>query len=60
LMAIFHKSRAEADKIMLTIHKKGRALCGVYPYDVAETKVKQVELLAEKHKFPLSCSIEEE
>lgn len=60
LMAIFHKTRAESEKVMMDIHKKGRGLCGVYPYDVAETKIRQVEALAEKHKFPLSCSLEEE
>ncbi len=60
LLSVFHKSRPEAERLMMQIHKKGRALCGIYPYDVAETKVKQVELLAEKHKYPLSCSIEED
>lgn len=59
LMAIFHKSRSEAQKIMMSVHRQGKGLCGVYPFDVAETKVKQVELIAEKHKFPLKCSMEE-
>jgi ATP-dependent Clp protease adaptor protein ClpS len=59
LMAIFHKSRSEAQKIMMSVHQQGKGLCGVYPFDVAETKIKQVELIAEKHKFPLKCSMEE-
>jgi ATP-dependent Clp protease adaptor protein ClpS len=59
LMAIFRKSNAEAQKIMMSVHKEGKGLCGIYPHDVAETKVRQVELIAEKHKFPLKCSMEE-
>ena len=60
LMSIFHKSQQEAQTIMANIHKQGKGLCGVYPFDVAETKVKQVELISEKHKFPLKCSMEKD
>ncbi|OGV50552.1 MAG: ATP-dependent Clp protease adaptor ClpS [Lentisphaerae bacterium GWF2_44_16] len=60
LMVIFHKDREEANKIMMAVHKQGRGLCGIYPYEVAETKIKQVDLIAEKHKFPLKCTMEEE
>jgi ATP-dependent Clp protease adaptor protein ClpS len=60
LMLVFHKSGREAERIMMDVHKKGRGICGVYPLEVAETKVKQVELLAERHKFPLKCTVQEE
>jgi ATP-dependent Clp protease adaptor protein ClpS len=59
LMSVFRKSHGEAQEIMLNVHKKGRGICGVYPFDIAETKVKQVELISEKHKYPLKCTMEE-
>lgn len=59
LEKIFHKSPVEATRIMLNVHRKGVGVAGVYPYDMAETKVAQVHALAEKHQFPLKCSIEE-
>ena len=59
LQVIFHKSQAAATSIMLEVHKKGRGICGIYPYEIAETKVKQVESIARQHKYPLSCEIEE-
>ena len=59
LMIIFHKTKEESRQIMLSVHKNGKGLCGVYPYDVAETKQKQVDMLAERHKFPLKCTLEE-
>lgn len=59
LMIVFHKTKDEAEAIMINVHKQGRGLCGIYTYDVAETKVKQVELIADKHKFPLKCTMEE-
>jgi len=59
LMAVFHKPAAEATKIMLDVHKKGRGVCGVYPFDIAATKASQVQELARKRQFPLKCSFEE-
>lgn len=59
LMKIFRKSAAEATKIMLDVHKKGKGVCGVYVYDVAVTKVSQVDKMAKEHEFPLKCSYEE-
>ena len=59
LEKIFHKSPVEATRIMLNVHRKGVGVAGVYPYDMAETKVAQVHALAEKHQFPLKCSMEE-
>ena len=59
LMKIFHKSAAEATKIMLDVHKKGKGLCGVYTCDIAMTKVAQVNKMAKENECPLKCSHEE-
>jgi ATP-dependent Clp protease adaptor protein ClpS len=59
LMAIFDKPAAEATKIMLDVHNKGKGVCGVYTLDIAVTKVKQVHFEAQKEGFPLRCSYEE-
>jgi len=59
LMAIFNKPAAEATKIMLDVHKKGKGICGVYTYDIAVTKIKQVHYEAQKEGFPLRCGYEE-
>lgn len=60
LMVVFHQSLEEAQKIMLNIHRNGKGVCGIYAFEVAETKVAQVSAMAEQHKFPLKCSLEEE
>jgi ATP-dependent Clp protease adaptor protein ClpS len=59
LMKVFHKTAAEAVKIMLDVHRKGAGVCGVYAYDIAVTKVSQVRHMAKKREFPLRCSYEE-
>lgn len=59
LMKVFRKKIAEATKIMLDVHKQGKGLCGIYAYDVAVTKVAQVDKMAKDHEFPLKCSYEE-
>ncbi len=59
LISVFHKPAAEATKIMLDVHKKGIGVCGVYTYDIANTRVAMVHELAKKREFPLKCSIEE-
>lgn len=59
LIVVFHKSAAEATRIMLDVHKKGKGICGVYHYDIAATKVTQVHTLARQREFPLKCSLEE-
>lgn len=59
LETVFHKSPAEATQIMMNVHRKGLGICGIYPYDVAETKVVQVHVLAKQKQFPLKCSMEE-
>jgi ATP-dependent Clp protease adaptor protein ClpS len=60
LMFVFNKSPEEATMIMLNVHEKGIGVCGVYTYEVAETKVDMVHTAAREHGFPLKCSMEEE
>ncbi|MDY6793625.1 MAG: ATP-dependent Clp protease adapter ClpS [Thermodesulfobacteriota bacterium] len=60
LMLVFSKSVEEATRIMLNVHRVGVGLCGVYPYEVAETKVDTVDALAKERGFPLKCSMEKE
>lgn len=59
LQKVFRKSAPEANQIMLHIHHKGIGDCGIFPYEIAETKVAQVHNLARKTGFPLRCSLEE-
>lgn len=59
LCAVFHKSQEDAIRIMLAVHEKGRAECGVYPAEVAETKVSIVHGKARAAGFPLRCSLED-
>jgi ATP-dependent Clp protease adaptor protein ClpS len=60
LMVIFNKTPEEATEIMLNVHKKGVGICGVYTYEIAETKVAAVHNLAEENEFPLKSSMEKE
>ncbi len=60
LERFFSKSNDEAIKIMLHVHQKGVGVCGVYTYEVAETKVNQVMDLAKEHQHPLQCTLEKE
>ncbi len=59
LQKVFHKTAAEATRIMLIVHKSGKGVCGVFTEDIAETKVEIVHHLARKSGFPLRCSMEE-
>jgi len=59
LQYVFNKEYSEAVQIMLHVHKKGLGVAGLYPYEVAETKVALVESLARQHEFPLKCTMEE-
>lgn len=59
LETVFHKSPAEANRIMLNIHYRGVGLCGYYPFDIAETKVNKVHAQAREAGHPLRCSLEE-
>ena len=58
LKVVFHKPHAEATKIMLHVHQNGMGVAGVFPYEVAETKVRTVEELARQGEFPLKCVME--
>ena len=60
LVKVFHKPAAEATKIMLDVHRRGRGVCGIYTYDIAVTKVIRVQTMAKLREFPLRCTIEEE
>ena len=60
LMVIFHKTVEEATAIMLNVHRKGVGLCGVYPLEIAETKVETVHSAARENGFPLKCTMEED
>ncbi len=56
----YQKSREEATRIMLHVHRRGVGVCGVFTYEVAETKVTQVMDLARQNQHPLQCTIEKE
>ena len=60
LMAVFRKSEADAMQIMLAVHQSGLGVAGLYPFDVAETKVTKVMELAAENGFPLLCTMEPE
>ena len=60
LQRFFRKSEAEATEIMLKVHRQGVGVCGVYTYEIAETKVSQVMDLARKHQHPLQCTMEKD
>jgi ATP-dependent Clp protease adaptor protein ClpS len=59
LEKIFSLDRPTATRIMLEVHTKGKGVCGVYTYEIAETKVAQVTGLAQQHQHPLLCTMEE-
>lgn len=60
LERFFNKGREEATRIMLHVHQRGIGVCGVYTYEVAETKVTQVMDFARQHQHPLQCTMEKE
>jgi ATP-dependent Clp protease adaptor protein ClpS len=59
LETVFHKSPAEAYRIMMHVHLNGSGIAGVYPWEVAETKVETVTSMARHAEFPLRATIEE-
>jgi len=59
LMEIFHKSSIESQQLMLQVHKQGKAICGIYTYEIASTKVSQVTKIAKENKYPLLSTLEE-
>ena len=58
LMYIFNKSLEDATRIMLNVHRNGKGVCGLYTYEVAETKVEMVHQLARERGFPLKSTME--
>src|SRR5688572_858335 len=60
LETVFHKPTVEAFDIMLSVHRSGMGIAGVYTHDVAETKLKTTRQLAEEHEFPLLVTMEPE
>lgn len=59
LQRFFSMDREQATRIMLKVHNEGRGLCGVFPRDIAATKVEQVSAFARQHQHPLACIMEE-
>jgi ATP-dependent Clp protease adaptor protein ClpS len=59
LQKFFSMSREKATQVMLKVHREGMGVCGVYPKDIATTKVEQVASFARKHQHPLQCVMEE-
>ncbi|HET7588148.1 MAG TPA: ATP-dependent Clp protease adapter ClpS [Gammaproteobacteria bacterium] len=59
LEQFFHLDRSRATQIMLHVHTRGKGVCGVFSYEIAETKVAQVSEYARKHQHPLLCTMEE-
>ena len=59
LQRFFGMDRTKATRVMLEVHTKGKGVCGVYVYEIAETKVAQVTTYARDHQHPLMCTLEE-
>ena len=59
LESIFGMERTRATQVMLEVHTKGKGVCGVYNFEIAETKVAQVMTVAKQHQHPLLCTMEE-
>lgn len=59
LETIFNMERMRATQVMLEVHTKGKGVCGVFNYEIAETKVAQVMGVAKQHQHPLLCTMEE-
>ncbi|WP_244639869.1 ATP-dependent Clp protease adapter ClpS [Devosia pacifica] len=60
LQEVFNKSHEDAFRIMMHVHTRGVGECGVYPYEVAETKVTRVMDIARKNQHPLQCVMEKQ
>jgi ATP-dependent Clp protease adaptor protein ClpS len=59
LERIFNLNRTTATRVMLEVHTQGKGVCGVFTYEIAETKVAQVTSYARQHQHPLLCTMEE-
>jgi ATP-dependent Clp protease adaptor protein ClpS len=60
LSQFFNKTQEEATRIMLHVHKRGAGLCGVFTFEIAETKVMLVMDFAKRNQYPLQCIMEKE
>ena len=60
LVSVFNKSQNDANQLMWRIHRTGIGVCGIYPFEIAETKVALVSHLAREHEFPLRATLEAE
>jgi ATP-dependent Clp protease adaptor protein ClpS len=58
LEKFFNLSREQSIQIMLKVHREGKGVCGIYPFDIAATKVEQVSAFARQHQHPLACVME--
>ena len=58
LQKFFSKNREQAEQIMLRVHTEGRGVCGIYPRDIAATKIEQVTAFARNNQHPLACVME--
>lgn len=59
LQTFFRMDRTQATQIMLHVHTRGKGVCGVFTYEIAETKAAQVNDYSRKHQHPLLCTLEE-
>ncbi len=59
LETVFGMERNKATRVMLEVHTRGKGICGVYSYEIAETKVAQVTSIAQQQQHPLLCTMEE-
>jgi len=59
LERVFGMDRVKATRVMLEVHTKGRGVCGVFTFEIAETKVAQVMAYSRQHQHPLLCTMEE-
>ena len=59
LQTVFSMERIKATRVMLEVHTKGKGVCGVFTYEIAETKVAQVTSIAQQQQHPLLCTMEE-
>lgn len=60
LERFFSKSTEEANRIMLHVHRRGVGICGIFTYEIAESKVNQVMEFSRRHQHPLQCTLEKE
>ncbi len=59
LMSFFGMDHAKATRVMMAVHTKGKGICGIYSYEIAETKVDQVNEFSRLNQHPLMCTMEE-